>query len=56
MGISGMFKKWRRKKFLTDEPYIPEDYLKFCEENKNNIKDVFCDHFPMTISEWSKNV
>lgn len=40
------------KEFLTDEPYVPDDYLKFCEENKDSIDDVFCDHFPMTISEW----
>ena len=41
-----------RKIFYTDESDIPKEILDFCEENKDNIKTSFCDHFPMTVKEF----
>ena len=42
-----------RKQFYTDEPGLPREVAAFCDRNKGQIEDSFCDHFPCTIAEFT---
>lgn len=40
------------KAFLTDSPYVPDEYVRYYNAHLKNIDCVFCDHFPETAEEW----
>lgn len=48
-------KNGERYMFYTDEPYIPDEVVEFCKNNKGKIKYKFCDHFPQTVKSYIKD-
>lgn len=49
-------KNGRKKLFYTDSPRVPIEINKFWDVNENEIIGYFCDHFPVMVAEYFKNI
>ncbi len=42
--------------FYTNDSYPPEEYMKFYDEHVDEVEDLFCDHIPLSMEEYIKDI